>query len=364
MDFSTIQLKARTIKRSNFRMELRGKTLQLYRLKNTNGVEITFTNFGQKLVSLIVPDKEGIFEDIVLGFANIEDYVKTDEIYFGSVIGRYGNRIANGTFEINREKYTLETNNGPNHLHGGNDGFHNKIWDTEVISGTEIQFTRVSKNGEEGYPGNLMTRVHYELTEANELKINYYAITDKATVVNLTHHSYFNLAGEGNGDINDHIFLINADKYTPVNENLIPTGELASVKNTPFDFTEGKTIGQDVNQAHEQLQYANGYDHNFVLNDIPKTEEGLKHAAKVRDPKTGRVLEVFTNEPGMQLYGGNFLSGKTIGKSGKNYAFRGAFCLETQHFPDSPNQPHFPSTVLLPNEQYKSTCIYKFSVEP
>ncbi len=349
------------IEKSNFATEINGKSIRLYKLKNINGVEITITNFGLKLVSLYVPDRDGKLDDIVLGFSSIKDYLHTDEIYFGATIGRYGNRIAKGKFSINGTEYVLDNNNGNNHLHGGTNGFHNLIWDAEVISDTEIQFTRISKDMEEGYPGNLDVRVHYQLTDSNELKINYYATTDKTTIVNMTHHSYFNLSGEGNGTINNHILTINADRFTPVNYDHIPTGELAPVAHTPFDFRNPKVIGTDIKSDNEQLTISRGYDHNFVLNDY-KNKDTLIVAAKITDPSSGRVMEVFTNEPGLQFYGGNFLTGKTIGKSDKPYTHRSAFCLETQHFPDSPNQPNFPCTLLKPESTYRSTCIYKFFI--
>ncbi len=348
-----------TISATNFEKELHGQSIRLFRLSNANGLEVYITNFGQKIVAINAPDRDGNFEDVVLGFSSIDEYIDTHEIYFGAVIGRYGNRIANGKLTIDGTEYTLEINNSPNHLHGGTNGYHNLIWDAEVLSESEIQFTRVSKHMEEGYPGNVSLRVHYELTDSNELKINYYGTTDQTTVLNMTHHSYFNLRGAGNGTINDHVLWINADRYTPVNKDLIPTGELAEVANTPFDFRTPKPIGTAVNTKHEQLLIGKGYDHNFVLNN---TDQTLIAAAKVVEPDSGRVLEVFTTEPGMQLYGGNFLDG-TIGKEGKAYTHQGAFCLETQHYPDSPNQSHFPSTLVTPDQTYRSTCIYKFSTE-
>jgi len=360
MNTTKVPKSKKNIKSSNFKTEIDNESIDLYRLKNTNDLEVSITNFGQKIVSIKTPDRKGNFEDIVLGFANIEEYLNSSEIYFGAIIGRYANRIAQGKFSIDGIEYKLNTNNDTNHLHGGDNGFHNIIWDTEVISGSEIQFTHVSKHMEEGYPGTLMLRVHYELSNTNELKINYYAITDTATILNLTHHSYFNLSGEGNGDINDHILTINADRYTPVNKNLIPTGELATVDNTPFDFRKPKTIGNDIGVADEQLTFAKGYDHNFVLNI---KEKELNFAARVAEPNSGRIMEVYTTEPGIQLYSGNFLNGKTIGKTGKPYVHRGAFCLETQHFPDSPNQANFPSTTLEPGETYETSTVYKFSIK-
>lgn len=345
---------------SDFKKEINGKKSDLYTLKNNNGIEISITNFGLKIVSIKTPDRDGKFDDIVLGFKTIDDYLNTKEVYYGAVIGRYANRIANGRFSINGKVYQLEQNNDSNHLHGGTNGFHNVVWDTGVISKNKLSFSRISPHMEEGFPGELFTQITYSLTETNELRIAYKATTDRATVINLTHHSYFNLSGEGNGKINDHILQLNADQFTPVNSNLIPTGELVSVTATPFDFRNGKPVGEDLNSRNAQLEFGCGYDHNFVLNKSSKNAKDITFAARVTDPKSGRTLEVFTAEPGIQFYGGNWLDGKTIGKCGKPYLHQGAFCLETQHFPDSPNQPGFPSTLLKPGGTYNSLCIYKF----
>ncbi len=353
----------KVVKAENFNSTIDGKQVALYTIKNINGVSATFTNYGQRLISLMVPDKNGKFKDVVLGFNTLREYISADEKYFGATIGRYGNRIAKGKFSINQEEYHLATNNGVNHLHGGNKGFNSIVWNAKQMADNEIEFSRISPDMEEGYPGNLMVKVHYVLTDDNQLVIKYKASTDKPTIVNLTHHSFFNLTGEGNGTINNHLLMINANKYTPVDETLIPNGELALVTNTPFDFTTSKPIGRDLTINNQQLDFGKGYDHNFVLNkDLPKNVDGLVLAARVTEPISGRVMEVYTDEPGLQFYGGNFLDGKAVGKSGKPYNFRDAFCLETQHFPDSPNQPHFPSTLLIPDEEYNSTCIYKFSV--
>ncbi len=349
------------IKASNFETEIEGKKVGLYTLKNKNGIEATFTNYGQRLISLYVPDKNGNFDDIVLGFPSLHQYRTAREKYFGATIGRYGNRIAQGKFSIDTVMYTLATNNGSNHLHGGNKGFESVVWDGQQKSDNEIEFYRTSPHMEEGYPGNLSVKVTYRLTDGNELIINYKAHTDKKTVLNLTHHSFFNLKGHGNGTINGHMLQINADRFTPVDKDLIPTGELRKVENTPFDFRTPKPIGQDLNSENQQLKYGLGYDHNFVLNTGPKNSDGLSLAAKVVEPETGRTMEVWTNEPGLQFYGGNFLKGEE-GKLGKTYDFRGAFCLETQHFPNSPNQENFPSTALNAGETYTSTCVYKFSL--
>lgn len=348
---------------SDFEKEVDGKQTKFYTLTNANGIEITFTNFGQRLISLYVPDKNGNFEDVVLGPDNLEGFMAPGGAYFGAVIGRYGNRIGKGEFELNGTKYSLAKNNNGNHLHGGAKGFNAVVWDVDEYSDDSIVFSRTSPDMEEGYPGSLKVTVSYRLTDDNELKIDYQATADKTTVVNLTHHSFFNLGGEASGSIADHVAMINADAFTPVDEGLIPTGEIRKVEGTPFDFREPKPIGQDIDADTEQLKFGKGYDHNFVLNAEPKNDDGLALAAKVTDPKTGRTMEVYTNEPGVQFYTGNFMDGSYIGKAGKPYEFRGTFCLETQHFPDSPNKPDFPSTVLEPEEIYNSSCTYKFGVE-
>lgn len=350
------------IDRVNFEGTIDGKTVNLYVLKNKNGIEVAFSNYGQRLVSLMVPDKNGKMDDIVLGYTTLKDYL-TNSGYFGSVIGRYGNRIAKGKFEIDGVTYELAQNNNGNHLHGGVKGFESVVWDVDSVSQSFIRFKRTSPDMEEGYPGNLNVTVEYTLNEDNELRIEYFATTDKKTHVNLTHHSYFNLKGEGNGSINNHILQINAQNITPVDKGLIPTGELMPVATTPFDFNTPKSIQSGLDQEHEQLNLGNGFDHNFVLDRTKKNSEGLVVAAKVYEPDSGRIMEVFTSEPGVQFYGGNFMLGKTIGKNGGSYDYRGAICLETQHFPDSPNKKNFPSTLLEPGEEYSSICVYKFSVE-
>jgi len=345
---------------ANFQTEIDGKPVDLYTLKNSNGMVVQITNYGGKVVNLWTPDKDGNFGDVVLGYNNIEDYLNTGEIYFGSLIGRYGNRIANGQFNIGEETYQLAQNNGANALHGGIKGYNNVVWEASQTDNQTLVLTYLSPDGEEGYPGNLNVKVQYKLTDENELKIEYWANTDKPTPVNLTHHSFFNLHGAGNGTVNDHILQINADYYTPVDEGLIPTGEIAPVEGTPMDFRQPTAIGERIDADFEQLKFGNGYDHNYVLN---AADEGLTFAAKVEDPKTGRTMEVYTNEPGLQFYGGNFLDGTVTGKEGLPYLFRGAFCLETQHYPDSPNKPEFPSTILEPGDEYYSICVYKFGVE-
>jgi len=350
------------LKPSDFEKQVDGKQTKFYTLTNANGIEITFTNFGQRLISLYVPDKNGNFDDIVLGPDNLDGFIAPGGAFFGAVVGRYGNRIGKGEFELRGTKYTLAKNNNGNHLHGGTKGFNAVVWDVDQHSENSIVFSRTSPDMEEGYPGNLKVIVSYRLNDDNKLKIDYQATTDKTTVVNLTHHSFFNLAGEASGSITDHIAMINADAFTPVDEGLIPTGEIRKVEGTPFDFRSPKPIGQDIDSDNEQIKFGKGYDHNFVLNAEPTDEDRLALAAKVTDPKSGRTLEVFTNEPGVQFYTGNFMDGSYTGKAGKPYEFRGTFCLETQHFPDSPNKPDFPSTVLEPGEIYNSSCTYKFGI--
>ena len=346
----------------DFKKKLTGKSIRLFSLINENGLEATITNYGLRLISLMVPDKKGVFNDVVLGHRTLKEYMyPVQERYFGAIIGRYANRIADGAFELDGKKYSLEINHGSNHLHGGSNGFHKVVWSAHQISKNEIDFSHLSMDMEEGYPGNLNIRVNYKLTDKNELIIEYLAASDKITILNLTNHAYFNLRGEGNGTVDQHKLKINADYYTPVNEDLIPTGELAHVVNSPFDFLKSKSIGQDINKNHIQLKYGNGYDHNFVINADVNDESNLVKVAEVLEPESGRLMEVFTNEPGVQFYSGNFHDITSIGKNSKPHTFRSGFCLETQHFPDSPNQPSFPSTILRPGEYYTSKTSYKFS---
>jgi aldose 1-epimerase len=336
-----------------------GNIINIYTLKNASGVEVKITNYGGIVVSLSVPDKNGKYDDVVLGFDSLNYYLR-DHPYFGALIGRYGNRIGKAKFTLDGVECTLAKNNGENSLHGGLKGFDKVIWNAEEGKDDNSLILRYSsKDSEEGYPGNLSVKVIYTLTDSNELKIEYSATTDKPTVLNLTHHSYFNLAGAGNGDILNHEIIINADKFTPVDNGLIPTGELKNVQGTPFDFTKPTPIGSRINQDDEQIKLGKGYDHNFILN---KTDNSLTLAAKVFEPTYGRVMEVFTTEPGLQFYSGNFLDGTNIGKGGKKYNHRFGFCLEAQHFPDSPNKPDFPSTTLKPGEMYHQITVYKFSV--
>ncbi len=337
-----------------------GKNVGIYFLKNANNVEVAITNYGGRVVALVVPDKTGTPTDIVLGYDSLAHYQNRNEAYFGALIGRYGNRIAKASFNLNGNTYQLAANNGPNSLHGGPMGFHNQVWDIVNHDDHSLTLSYLSKDGEEGYPGNLNVKVIYTLTEANELKIDYEASTDKATVVNLTNHAYFNLNGQGNETITDHELMINASKYSAVDSTLIPAGAPVAVAGTPFDFTTAKLIGEEINTDDVQIKNGLGYDHNFVLNKT--TSNALDKAATVFSSVTGITMDVFTTEPAIQFYSGNFLDGTLIGKGNKKYGYRSAFCLETQHYPDSPNQPDFPSTVLEPGKKYQSTTIYTFGV--
>ena len=340
-----------------------GKYAYLYTLKNANGMKADITNYGAIVVSLYAADKNGKFADIVLGYDNLEDYVK-ETPYFGAIVGRYGNRIGKGKFTIDGKEYSLAVNNDENHLHGGIKGFDKVVWDATVFETEDsvgLELIHVSKDGEEGYPGNLTSIVRYSLTDNDELKVEYEAFTDKKTVVNLTHHGYFNLAGQGTGEILDHYMMLNADRFTPVDEGLIPTGELKPVKGTDFDFTKPTKIGERINNRDPQLIFGKGYDHNWVLNR--EDDDSMALAAEVYEPTTGRVMTVTTTEPGIQFYSGNFLDGTLTGKKNKVYNFRNGFCLETQHYPDSPNQSNFPSVILKPGEKYETTTVYKFSTK-
>ena len=340
-----------------------GKEVTLFTLKNHAGVEATITNYGGIVVSFRVPDKSGKFDDVVLGYDSLGHYLK-ETPYFGALIGRYGNRIKEGKFSLNGVEYKLATNNGRNHLHGGVKGFDKVVWDAEqreTKDGPSLALTYISKDGEEGYPGNLNVKAVYTLTGANELTVDFTATTDKPTVVNLTHHSYFNLAGANAAqNILDHEIMINADRFTPVDSGLIPTGELKDVSGTPMDFRTPTAIGARINADFEQLRLAGGYDHNWVIN---KPEEGMRLFARVVEKTTGRILEVFSPEPGVQFYSGNFLDGSIVGKGKRQYVHRYGFCLEPQHFPDSPNNPAFPSTVLNPGQTYSTRIVYRFTAE-
>jgi aldose 1-epimerase len=337
-----------------------GQKAFIYTLKNKHGVEARISNYGGILVSLKVPDRNGQLEDVVLGYDKLEDYLKASP-YFGAMIGRYGNRIAKGKFSLNGQDYTLAVNNDANALHGGIKGFDKVIWGAKpggTAAAPTLELSYVSRDGEEGYPGNLTVKAIYTLTADNAIRLDYTATTDKDTVINLTQHSYFNLAGTG--DILGHQVQIYANRFTPVDKTLIPTGELRPVAGTPFDFTQPHTIGERIGVADEQLKFGGGYDHNWVLN---KPQGVLDTIARVYEPTTGRVLEVLSTEPGLQFYCGNFLDGSNIGKGGKAYQFRTGFCMEPQHFPDSPNHPEFPSVVLKPGQTYKNTIVFKFSAK-
>ncbi len=335
-----------------------GTPVDLYTLTNDNNLEAKITNYGGVVVSLVVPDQGGHLDDIVLGLDTLEDYASKSP-YFGCITGRYANRIANAKFTLDGVEYTLAQNNGDNHLHGGLKGFDKVVWTAEEIqsnNGVGLKLSYTSPDGEENYPGTLEVIVTYTLTNEDELRIDYQATTDKDTIVNLTNHTYFNLKGAGSGDILDHELMLNADRFTPIDDTLIPTGELRSVAGTPLDFRQMTTIGDRIDEDDEQLDFAGGYDHNWVLN----TNGTLTLAARVEESTSGRAIDVYTTEPGIQFYSGNFLS-EITGKEGKTYRKRDGLCLETQHFPDSPNKPQFPSTVLKPGETYQTTTIYQFS---
>jgi aldose 1-epimerase len=340
-----------------------GQEVFLYTLKNAGGMKVTISNYGGTITTISVMDRNKKFGDVVLGFPNVEGYTqKLNTAYFGALIGRYGNRIAKGTFTLDGHQYHIPTNDGPNALHGGLHGFNSKVWEAKDVSTPEepaLELHYLSRDGEEGFPGNLNVNVRYSLDNQNGLHIDYRATTDKDTVLNLTNHSYFNLAGAGSETVLQHKLMLDADRYTPVNSTLIPTGAIVSVAGTPFDFRKLTTIGARINENNQQLKYAKGYDDNFVLNSPGQLGTV---AARVEEPSSGRVLEVFTTQPGIQFYTGNFLDGKMHGIGGV-YRYRSALCLETQHFPDSPNQPNFPSTVLHPGEQYHNTTIYRFSTK-
>jgi len=346
---------------NKFQKEIDGKKTNLYVLKNKNGMQAAFTNYGGRLVSLLVPDSAGKPVDVVVGFDSVDGFVNSTEPYFGATIGRYGNRIAKGKFTLDGKQYTLATNNGQNTLHGGKKGFQYVVWDAAQPDPQTLVLTYLSKDGEEGYPGNLNVKVTYSLTDDNELKMDYEATTDKKTLCNLTNHAFFNLNGEGSGPILGHLLQIYADQYTPVDTTLIPLGKHADVKGTPFDFTSPETIGKRIEEDNDQLKAGKGYDHNYVLNGTEGL--GMTHAATVKGDKSGIVMDIYTQEPGLQFYSGNFMQSKNVFKGGAKDDFRTALALETQHFPDSPNQPGFPSTVLEPGKTYKTSSVYKFSAK-
>ncbi len=350
--------------RSNFQSERDGKQTDLFVLKNANGMEVCFTNFGGRIVSIMVPDKDGAMKDVCLGHDSIADYVRYgfEGCNFGALIGRYGNRIGNSKFTLNDKEYQLIANDHANSLHGGGDvAFHNRMWDAEQLDSVNLVFTTVSPDGEDGYPGNVNVKVTYSLTEDNALRINYQATTDMPTVLNLTNHCYFCLSGDPSKDMMKEILYLNSNEYTPVNSDVLPTGEIASVENTPFDFRQPTCIGDRINDTTcEQIVNGNGYDHNWLLatnGDINAV------AGTLYDPETGIQMDMYTDQPGMQFYAGNFLDGSFLGKGGIKHPQRSALCFETQHYPDSPNHPEFPTTVLNPGEEYNTTTIYKFSVK-
>lgn len=347
------------IEASAFEKTIAGKEVNLYTLENSEGSKALVTNYGGRLVSMLVPDKSGNLVDVVAGFDSVEGYQQSTEPYFGATIGRFGNRIAKGKFSLDGKDYQLFINNPPNTLHGGKVGFQDVVWDAVQIDNSTLELSYLSKDMEEGFPGNLNVKVIYQLNDQNELKITYEATTDKNTFVNLTNHAFFNLNGDHSGTILNHLVKINADQYTPVDSTLIPTGKIITVKGTPFDFTSSKTIGKDIETQNEQLKYGNGYDHNFVLNEHTPTTP----VAVVLGDKSGIELSIYTDQPGLQFYSGNFMQGKNTMKGGHKDNFRTAFALETQHFPDSPNQPSFPSTLLKPGMVYNSTSTYQFNIK-
>ena len=361
---SRMQEKGFSVQTQDFGTTSDGENVEKYMISHTNGLQMDVITFGGIITALKVPNKDGVYEDVVLGFDSLSQYEKENP-YFGAIIGRYGNRIAKGKFSLDGTEYVLETNDGENHLHGGEKGFDKVVWDAEVSESEDavsLKLSYTSKDGEGGYPGNLETVVTYTLTPDNTLDIQYEATTDKKTIVNLTQHSYFNLSADFSQKILDHKVEINADQFLPVNETLIPTGELKPVEGTPFDFTEAKKIGAELDkeESNEQLKRGLGYDHCWVLNE---QDSGVRFAASAYHPGSGRFMEVFTNEPGIQFYIGNFLDGTLPAKGGGTYEKRTGFCLETQHYPDSPNQEGFPSVVLEPGEKYTSQTSYKFSVK-
>ena len=344
----------------NFSKLIDGKETTLYALCNKVGAELTITNYGAKIVSLMVPDKNGGMTDVVTGHGSIDEYLTSEEPYFGAICGRYGNRIAKGTFTIDGVTYHLAINNGPNSLHGGVKGFNSVVWDARQTDPQTLELKYTAADGEEGFPGELKVTVTYHLTDENEVEISYHATTSKPTVLNLTNHSYFNLSGAGDPYVGDHVLTINADYYLPTDDTAIPYGAKEKVEGTPMDFRTPHEVGERINEPFEQLIFGRGYDHTYVLN---KEGDELSLCARCFSPKTGIVMETYTTQPGVQLYTGNWMTGNFIGKNGQRYPERAALCLETQHFPDSPNKPEYPTTVLRPEETFQSKTIYKFSVK-
>lgn len=348
------------IRKEDFQTTIDNQPVDLYILNNSKGVQVAVTNLGAKIVTIVVPDKNGKPTDVVLGKSNIKDYTNDQEPYFGAVCGRTGNRIANGKFSLEGKEYQLAINNGPNNLHGGIKGFNAVVWKAEQTDAQTLKLSYLSKDGEEGFPGNLQVDVTYKLTDDNALEIDYKAVTDQTTILNLTNHSYFNLSGEGDPYVGDQLLQINADAYLPTNDVAIPLGSPEKVEGTPFDFRNLFAIGERINQEDTQLQFGNGYDHTFIIN---RANDELTFTAKAISPKTGIVMDVYTTEPGVQLYTGNFLDGAFEGKNGHTYPKRSAFCLETQHYPDSINHPDYPSVILKPGEEFNSKTVFAFSVD-
>ena len=348
------------LKRSDFQKVIDGKNVDLYILTNQLGFEMAVTNYGAKIVSLFVSDRDGKMIDVVLGHNTIDEYLTSKEPYFGGVCGRVANRIAKGKFTLDGVEYQLAVNNGPNHLHGGLKGFNAVVWDARQIDERTVELTYVSPDGEEGYPGTLTTKITYKWDDNNRLNIAYEAQTDKATIVNLTNHSYFNLSGAGDPYIGDHTLTINADTYLPTDETNIPYGDAEYVKNTPMDFRTPFAIGERIEEDFQQLIFGKGYDHTYILN---KKDDELSFCAKAVSPKSGIAMDVFTTEPGVQLYTGNWMTGEFTAKNGQRYPMRSAFCLETQHFPDSINQPQYPTVALRPGETFKSQTLFKFYID-
>ncbi len=348
------------LKASAFDLEVADGKIQLYSIQNKNGVEAHFINQGAKLIALIVPDVKGDWVDVVIGHDSAKEYIESEEAYFGAICGRYANRIAKGQFSIDGASYTLAVNNGPNALHGGLKGFNSVLWEVEELAENQLAFSYTSADGEEGYPGKLEVKVVYTLTEANALEIEYFATTDKATVLNLTNHSYFNLSGNGDQSVHDHILEIKAKEYLPTDETAIPYGKSEAVAGTPFDFTTPTEVGLRIDEDIDQLKWARGYDHTYILD---KPLGAYERIARCSSPKTGIVMELYTDQPGVQLYTGNWMSGNMRGKHDAKYPARAALCLETQHYPDSPNRPEYPTTRLNAGEQFYSKTAFLFKVE-
>lgn len=350
------------LKRADFKCIVDNKQIDLFTLNSDNGLIVQITNYGGRIVSIWFPDRDGNYADLVVGYGNINQYLAPEgNLYFGAIIGRYANRIANGKFLLDGREYQLEKNNNGNCMHGGFNGYNNVIWSVLKHTNKELRLSYTSIDGDGGFPGTLKVTVVYKINTDNELEISYEAVSDKNTIVNLTNHTFFNLKGCGNGTITDNILYINADSMTPVDNNMIPTGQIMSVNRTPFDFRNSKPISSGVNSKNIQIQYANGYDHNWVLNRKSNIDNEL--AASLYEPKSGRLLQVFTNQPGIQIYTGNYFNGSYAGKYGNSVKYREAIAIETQKFPDSPNHLNFPSTTLRRGEIYKHLCIYKFNVK-